>query len=66
MPKITTSGSRLDAREVEVVGVASKLTKRTTGLRLEAREVEVVGDASKRRKHHLRLVFGYEAGGGDG
>ena len=50
MPKITTSGSRLDAREVEVVGVASKLMKRTTGSRLEAREVEVVGDASKRRK----------------
>ena len=46
-PKITTSGSRLDAREVEVVGVVSKLTKRTTGSRLEAREVEVVGDASK-------------------
>jgi hypothetical protein len=74
---------------VEVVGVASKLTKKTTGSRLEAREVEVVGDASKRRKeppparvwtrgrwwwwvtcrnaekHHLRLVFGCEAGGGD-
>jgi len=50
MPKITTSGSRLNAREVVVVGDMSKLLKRTTsGSRLDTRE-EVVGVMSKRRK----------------
>src|SRR6266568_418143 len=48
--KSTTSGSRLDAREVVVV----------------ARELVVVANASKREKHHLRLAFGCEGGGGRG
>ena len=44
----TTSGSRLDAREVVVVGGVSKWLKWTTsGSRLDAREVVVVGDMSK-------------------
>src|SRR6266567_1551980 len=46
--KSTTSGSRLDAREVVVV----------------ARELVVVANASKREKDHLRLAFGCEGGGG--
>jgi hypothetical protein len=47
----TTSGSRLDAREVVVVGGMSKRPKSTTsGSRLDAREVVVVGDVSKRCK----------------
>src|SRR6266567_1468251 len=39
--------------------------KRTTsGSHLDAREVVVVANASKREKHHLRLAFGCEGGGG--
>jgi hypothetical protein len=47
MPKKSTSGSCLDAREVEVVAVALKSSK---GPHLDAREVVVVADVLKRQK----------------
>jgi len=49
-PKRTTSGLRLDAREVVIVGATSKPPKMTTSSsHLDAREVAVVGGTSKWR-----------------
>jgi hypothetical protein len=61
---MTTSGSRLDAREVVVVGVASKRRKEPPPLAFGR---EGGGGAGNRvETNHLRLAFACEGGGGGG
>jgi len=63
MPKITTSGSRLDAREVVVVGDGRNTEKNHLQL---AFKCEGGGGGGRRvetaEKNHLRLTFGREGG----
>ena len=67
MPKITTSSSRLDAREVVVVGDGRNAEKNHLQL---AFKCEGGGGGGRRvenaEKNHLRLTFGREEGGGGG
>jgi len=66
-PKWTTSGSRLDAREVAVVGVALKRRKEPPPARVWTRgRWWWWGSRRNAENDHLRLAFGHEGGGGGG
>jgi len=63
MTKMTTSGSRLDAREVVVVADGQK---NHLQLAFEHEGGGVVAGRRNGRRNHLRLAFGREGGGGGG
>jgi len=62
--KMTTSGSRLDAREVVVVGVASKRQKEPPPLAFGCEGGGGAGNCVE--TNHLRLAFALKGGGGGG
>ena len=63
----TTSGSRLDAREVVVVGDVVKATKTPPPARIWTRGRWWWQETCrKNKKNHLRLAFGRKGGGGGG
>ena len=66
-PKSTTSGSHLEAREVVVVGVASKRWKEPPPARVWTRgRWWWWGSRRNAEMDHLRLAFGSEGGDGGG
>jgi hypothetical protein len=65
-PKITTSTSHLDAREVVVVGEVSEERKKPPLARVWTQGRWWGESCRNDKKNHLRLAFGREGGGGGG
>ena len=66
MTKMTISGSRLDAREEEVVADGGNNENDHLQLAFEHEGGGVAAGSRNGRRNHLQLAFGHEGGGGGG